>query len=89
MARRVTIGGERWEPGELAAVVAAARALFRTCDLRGEARDPADPLRVVVDGPLLWRLGEAVDGPYQRREWDDPALQPDAALESYAGIAMR
>ncbi len=89
MARRVTIGGERWEPGELAAVVAAARDLFRSCDLRGALRDPADPLRVVVDGPLLWALGEAIDAPYQRVEWDDPALQPDPAPDPYAGIAMR
>ena len=73
----MTIEGQRWEPGELAALVEAARALFRSCALAGELRDHADPLRVTVDGRLLWALAEAVDGPYKRREWDDPALEPE------------
>jgi hypothetical protein len=84
----LTIAGERGETAELAAVVDAARALFRSCAVEGEPRDRADPLRVTVDGALLWQLGEAIDGPYKRREWSDPALRPDAVPEPYAGIAI-
>ena len=77
----MTIGAESWEPGELAAVVEAARAVFRSTALVGELRDRADPLRVTVDGRLLWLLGEAVDGPSDRREWDhDPALAECAGV---------
>lgn len=74
----VAIDGERWEPGELAAVVAAARRVLRSSRLDGELRDRRDPLRVTVDGPALWALGGAVDRPHDRREHLDPALHEAA-----------
>ena len=77
MADGVTIAGEGWRPDELAALVAAARALYRSSSLDGRLRDKADPLRRTVDGRLLWALGTAIDGPYDRREHLDPALSDD------------
>ena len=79
MPDEVTIAGEGWRLEELAALVAAARALFRSSELVGELRSKTDPLRWTVDGRLLWALGTALDGPYERREADDPALAEDAA----------
>ncbi len=79
MPDEVVIAGEGWRLEELAALVAAARALFRSSELVGERRSTTDPLRRTVDGRLLWALGTALDAPYDRREWMDPALAEDGA----------
>ncbi len=82
MADEVTIAGEGWLVEELevlAALVAAARALFRSSELVGELRSKTDPLRRTVDGRLLWALATALDGPHDRREAEDPAPANDGA----------
>ncbi len=65
MPDEVTVAGKAWVPDELAAVVVAARAVFRSCQ--------------TVDDRLLWALGEAVDGPHERREWAEAARGEDGA----------
>ncbi len=71
--------GDVSDPDAVRGMVEAAREVFRSALILGRPRDKDDPLRMTVDGRLLWALGTALDGPYDRREHLDPALADDGA----------
>ncbi len=67
MPEEVTIAGEGWRLEDLAALVA-------------ERRSTTGPLRRTVDGRRLWALATVLDGPYDRREANEPALAEGGAV---------